>query len=289
METNGTGRVGSAGTGSGGTGECPLCDGTGFRMEERPVATSKGGGKGKLRVAVRCDCQTEQQAAHGLTRARLPKRYEHCSLDNFETRFREADASLAEALLTARGFVRDYPAYTEGKGMLLVGTVGVGKTHLAVGVLDALVRQKGATGLFCDYRDLLKQIQHSYNPQTAVTEMDVLQPVFDAEVLVLDELGASKPTEWVWDTVAHILNTRYNDKRTTILTTNYLNLPPPSGSGTGAGSGAAARVRDETLGDRVGERMRSRLMEMCVTIEMRGPDWRQSLKRATFGGERFRG
>jgi DNA replication protein DnaC len=276
METNGSGAARGR---HGDADECPLCDGTGLRMEERPVRN----GSGKLRVAVPCDCRTERRAAHGLTRARVPKRYEHCSLENFETRFREADGSLAEALLTARGFVRDYPAYTEGKGMLLVGTIGVGKTHLAVGVLDALVREKGATGLFCDYRDLLKQIQHSYNPQTAVTEMDVLQPVFDAEVLVLDELGASKPTEWVWDTVAHILNTRYNDKRTTILTTNYLNLPPPNATG------APARVRDETLGDRIGERMRSRLMEMCVTIEMRGPDWRKDLKRATFGGERFRG
>ena len=53
------------------------------------------------------------------------------------------------------------------------------------------------------------------------TEIEILRPVFEAEVLVLDELGASKPTEWVWDTVAHILNTRYNDKRTTIITTNY--------------------------------------------------------------------
>lgn len=278
METNGSGKPRT------GLEDCPVCDGTGLRMEVRPGTTASGK-PAKLRVAVPCDCRTEQRTSHGLTRARVPRRYEHCSLENFETRFREADGTLAEALLTARGFVRDYPAYTEGKGMLLVGTVGVGKTHLAVGVLDALVRQKSATGLFCDYRDLLKQIQHSYNPQTAVTEMDVLQPVFDAEVLVLDELGASKPTEWVWDTVAHILNTRYNDKRTTILTTNYLNLPPPNATG----NGAAAKMRDETLGDRIGERMRSRLMEMCVTIEMRGPDWRQSLKRATFGGERFRG
>ena len=86
--------------------------------------------------------------------------------------------------------------------------------------------ERGATGLFFDYRDLLKQVQNSYNHKVAATELEVLAPVFDAEVLVLDELGASKPTDWVWDTVAHILNTRYNDRRTTIITTNYANAAP---------------------------------------------------------------
>jgi DNA replication protein DnaC len=97
-------------------------------------------------------------------------------------------------------------------------------------------------------------------------------------VLVLDELGASKPTDWVWDTVAHILNTRYNDRRTTIITTNYANAGP-----LGTESGPRAFVREETLGDRIGERMRSRLQEMCVVVEMQGEDFRQKVKRASFG------
>ncbi len=113
--------------------------------------------------------------------------------------------------------------------------------------------ERGATGLFYDYRDLLKQVQNSYNAQVRETELEILRPVFDAEVLVLDELGASKPTDWVWDTVAHILNTRYNDRRTTIITTNYANAGP-----LGTEAGGRTLVREETLGDRIGERMRSR-------------------------------
>ncbi len=89
----------------------------------------------------------------------------------------------------------------------------MGKTHLAVGILKKLIRERGVQGIFCDYRELLKEVQNSYNPSVAATELGILRPVFEAEVLVLDELGASKPTEWVWDTVAHILNTRYNDRR----------------------------------------------------------------------------
>ena len=112
---------------------------------------------------------------------------------------------------------------------MFVGTAGLGKTHLAVGVLQRLVRERGVKGMFCDYRELLKNIQNSYNSQVNTTELELLKPVFSAEVLVLDDLGAQKPNEWVWDTVALILNTRYNDKLTTIITTNYADLPAGGG------------------------------------------------------------
>jgi len=96
---------------------------------------------------------------------------------------------------------------------------------------------------------------------------------------VLDDLGAQKPNEWVWDTVALILNTRYNDKQTTIITTNYPDLP----AGGGGLTDAERAAREATLGDRIGDRMRSRLAEMCVRVEMAGEDFRQSVKRARFG------
>jgi DNA replication protein DnaC len=232
-----------------------------------------------------CECRLAQRAHRLLGRARIPKRYEHCTLDSFETHFQGANGSLAKALLTGRKFAEGYPLETDGRGLLLTGTIGVGKTHLAVGILQALVADKGATGLFYDYRELLKQIQNSYNRQVAATELEILAPVFDAEVLVLDELGASKPTDWVWDTVAHILNTRYNDKRTTIITTNHANQPPLGAelaAGSQAFAAARAAAREETLGDRIGERMRSRLQEMCVVVELQGQDFRQTVRKASF-------
>jgi DNA replication protein DnaC len=218
-----------------------------------------------------------------LGQAQIPRRYEHCTLEEYVTDFASADRSLKLAHLHARRFVEGYPAETGGRGLLLTGSIGVGKTHLAVGILQALVAERGAVGLFCDYRDLLKQVQNSYNKNALSTELEILQPVFEAEVLVLDELGASKPTDWVWDTVAHILNTRYNNCRTTIITTNYANLPP-LGAGEGGGPVLAARAatREETLGDRIGERMRSRLQEMCVPVDMRGGDFRQRVRNASF-------
>jgi DNA replication protein DnaC len=227
-----------------------------------------------------CECRFEQRIVRLVELASIPRRYQHCSFDSYEPRFTGADPTLTAAHLTARRFVDGYPVTTEGHGLLLTGSIGVGKTHLAVGILQSLIVEKGVRGLFCDYRELLKEIQHSYNPQVLTTELDILRPVFEAEVLILDELGASKPTEWVWDTVAHILNTRYNDKRTTIITTNYADQPP--GGGTPMTMPQRA-MREETLGDRIGERMRSRLAEMCVVIEMRGDDFRQHARKARFG------
>ena len=230
-----------------------------------------------------CECRYAARIAALMERARIPKRYQHCSFESYEANFPGADASLGNAHRMARQFVDGYPVTTEGRGLLLTGSIGVGKTHLAVGILQSLILEKAVRGLFCDYRELLKEIQHSYNPQVATTELEILRPVFEAEVLVLDELGAAKPTEWVWDTVAHILNTRYNDKRTTIITTNYADAAPGSMASGGAAAGARAAAREETLGDRIGERMRSRLAEMCVTIRMTGADFRQGVGRARFG------
>jgi DNA replication protein DnaC len=224
--------------------------------------------------ATRCECVLKLQGARLLEAARIPRRYRHCELSNFEHEgpFR----SLASAYMAAMRFVQEFPL--ENAGLLLVGPIGCGKTHLAVGIAKELMAQKATACLFYDYRELLKEIQNSYNASVQVTEMDVLRPVFDAEVLVLDELGAAKPTEWVWDTVSHILNTRYNDKRTTIISTNYQDLPP---TGAEPVSAAERAKREETLGDRIGERMRSRLHEMCRVVRVEGEDFRMKYKSAS--------
>ncbi|ADW70490.1 ATP-binding protein [Granulicella tundricola] len=249
---------------------CPHCNDSGLRTFTREDGE---------RFVRDCSCRVERRVRRMIARSHIPRRYEHCSLDSFETDFKDATRSLKTAHFSARKFVESYPIETGGTGLLLTGSIGVGKTHLAVGILQALVAERGATGLFVDYRELLQKVKNSYNPQVQSTELEILKPVFDAEVLILDELGASKPSEWVWDTVAHILNTRYNDRRTTIITTNYANAAPLDGTVKELGRAA----REESLGDRIGERMRSRLQEMCVVVEMHGVDFRQTVNLARFG------
>jgi DNA replication protein DnaC len=245
---------------------CPLCDGTGWKSVSQ---------NGDRRVT-RCDCRLKARASSLLEGAHIPRRYEHCELPSFTTDFPGAHPSLALAHISATKFAQEYdPA--DGTGLLLIGKIGTGKTHLGVGILKELILTRGVACLFYDYRELLKEIQNSYNASVQTTELEVLRPVFETEVLFLDELGAVKPTEWVWDTVSLILNTRYNNNRTTIITTNFDDQPPG-----GMMSSVKAAAREETLGDRIGERMRSRLHEMCRIIKLDGLDFRQKFRSANF-------
>ena len=249
-------------------GVCTVCGGTGWK----PVGPEASG-----RGVVRCDCMAQASFDRRWRAARIPARYQHCDFSSFQANVHDEPAwnqSLSAARLQAEAFVRDFlPGRTEF-GLLFMGPSGVGKTHLGVAVLRALL-ERGTEALFCDFRELLKTIQDSYNPVSQATEMQVLSPVLESEVLLLDDLGASKPSAWVQDTVAHIINTRYNDRRVTLITTNYLDAPTTRAVGSGT-------VREDTLADRIGERMRSRLYEMCRVIEMRAEDFRRRVKQAQY-------
>lgn len=247
--------------------QCDICGGTGWMMVEVP---------GKARRATRCECFLRGRAERLLKLSGIPPRYENCTLDSFDHVVRDGgDQSRATALLAAEHFVENYPV--ERRGLLFIGPIGTGKTHLAVGIIQALIRNKGIHCLFCDYRELLKEIQNSYNPSVDATELGILNPVLEAEVLVLDELGAVRPSQWVWDTVSYVVNDRYNQKKTTIITTNFPDLPARSTEVVEAfsqGERAKAAAREETLGDRITDRMRSRLHEMCRIIQLEGSDYR---------------
>ena len=213
----------------------------------------------------RCACRTVSRTSSLADASRIPRRYDECNFDSYFP----LNPSQEAALMFARRVADEYPNLDIG--LLFIGTCGIGKTHLAVSILKALL-EKNIPCLFYDFRDLLKEIQDSWNSQTQTSEMDILSAVYQAEVLVLDELGASKPTEWVKDTMTHVINKRYNDKKVTIFTSNYLD--------------AKTNPYDETLQERVGVRLRSRLHEMCKVITITGDDYRKTVKQA---GIRFNG
>ena len=264
--------------------ECAKCQGTGWRVVPRNDGTP-----GK--VAVACDCSVADRAAHLVERARIPKRYEHCDFESYETNLAggaytpEAERALKQAKLQAGCFAREYPVVEES-GLLFMGNAGVGKTHLAVAILRELLK-KGHSGYFCEYGKLLREIQNSYNATSQATEMSILEPVLKTEVLVIDDLGVIKPSDWVRDVIGFILNTRYSDasqdlnhRRCTIITTNYLDEPRDKKAPAKDPSGRSVEVREDKLADRIGARTRSRLYEMCKTVEVAAPDFRREVRQA---------
>jgi DNA replication protein DnaC len=259
--------------------DCLICRGTGWKLVPRD-----GGASGSM--ATPCECGIAERSKNTIDRARIPKRYEHCDFESYITDLTDGKTwtaqhaqSMSNAKLMTKGFVGSYPGSSE-KGLLLIGPSGVGKTHLAVAALKELIH-RGHAGLFCDYRELLKEIQSSYNPASESTEMGILEPIRTVEILVLDDLGASKPSDWVRDIVGIVLNARYNEKRTTIITTNYVDNPATEGEVARLPNGKlVSPVREDSLEQRIGTRMRSRLYEMCRTVEVFAPDFRREKTQA---------
>ena len=242
---------------------CPLCFGTGTRVDP-------------TRGAMICDCRRSDRGTRPLDAARIPPRFRDCSFHNY---FPKNDSQYFAHSFASR-LVDEYPAVETG--LLFMGPVGVGKTHLAIAVLRELIEKKGAGCLFYESGSLLKAIQDSYNPVSQTSEMRVLAPVYQAEVLVLDELGATVPTNWVRDTLYQIINTRYNHKKLTIFTTNYfdearmVNAEPEPESKRR--TFASSRMQElTTLEERIGTPLRSRLYEMCKKVMIEGEDYRKRL------------
>jgi len=249
---------------------CPRCGGTGYvHLEEDGV-----------RRAARCACRQQLKEEDRLTTLDIPPRFQHCAID--ETRegqgfHTHTHPSLELAKGMARTFIREYPDVKQG--LLFMGRCGVGKTHLAVAILKALALEKGVTGRFCDFHQLLREIKNSYNPVSGISEKQLLEPICGTRVLVLDDLGAEKPSPWVIDTLHFVINQRYLRQLTTLITTNFPDTPPqPERTGHEESPTVPTYAR-ETLAERIGYRLRSRLYEMCRVIQMDGRDYRREIDR----------
>jgi DNA replication protein DnaC len=248
---------------------CPACQGRGWRLVETAERS----------YARRCDCWLAAEPERRLRRAGVPSGLWHCELASFEP---EHHPQLDFARRKAEEFVDTYPL-SGGAGLLFHGPAGTGKTHLVVAIVRELVLRKSASARLLDFRVLLKTIQESWNPVSETSEKEVLRQVAEVDLLALDDLGAEKPSPWVRETVAYVINERYTRAKPVLITTN-LKLGAPTKESEQPRRDMARRqgfpdLNVDYLEDRVGVSTLSRLLEMCLPVPLTAvADYRRTIK-----------
>ena len=257
------------------SGGCARCLGVGFVYETV-------GGRERVRP---CACRTERKDERGsLEACRIPFRYRSCTLGNFAPRAASQRHAYERALAYCGGF--PHAGAGDGLGLLFWGPAGSGKTHLAAGILMELVVSKGISGRFWDFKMLVTEISRSFDKGSGTTVMDPLRSALDAELLLLDDLASQRIPDWAHNTLFEIVNTRYMARRPTLVTTAFEDVDRDQAAD------AHPMRRREFLIDRIGQRVRSRLLEMCVFVPMQEPGLpeapRRSFPPSTLAGMRRR-
>lgn len=251
---------------------CPQCRGIGGFEVELPSGN---------RAWKTCGCQKLERRMEMFRKARIPSRFATKTLNAFAPND-ETQMKVRTHLYKMFQESSSSPAFQPGDpGMLLMGPPGVGKTHLMVSLIRNLILERGIPCRFQDFGLLLSDLRDAYSRD--VSEMKVLNPLIQVDVLLLDDLAKGRNSKWELGIIDTLVSCRYNAGRTTLLTTNYTDLPETTlrerFRGRGMAEGEELMLRD-TLIERVGDRIYSRLSEMCSFFYIKGIDYRQKMSGA---------
>lgn len=241
-------------------GRCPDCRGSGFVAPQ-----------GADRFARKTHCRHLQlsEAIARFERAGLPARFAEAAAKPF----RHRDDAQLMALGAAMDLQKDFDTASDNRGLVLHGPVGRGKTHLLAWLVRRLIFEKGATARFVEFSHLLSDLRASFDRGTPASQL--VTKLVDVDVLVIDELGKGRCTEWEMTVVDELVSRRYNAGRAILASTNF-----SPGEATGRQtSNFALPEKNVTLGDRVGNRVYSRLVEVCAFVGLPGQDYRTVLRR----------
>ena len=225
---------------------CPLgvCEGNGWILQDD-------------NTTIECACR-ERQIGKAISRGMgtgIPKKFRGVSFD------RKPIADLDPFVLRpVRAFVDDIERNVEaGRGMWFMGDIGTGKTSLAMLVSLAAEKAGKSVAVFPVTR-LLSEIKDTYDSTSTGSYMSLFRRLCSVDVLHLDDLGVEKRTEWVLEQLYSIVNERWQDERSIVVTSNIVDL--------------------DELRNQIGARTVSRLQEMCEVYPVMGADLRQQESRA---------
>lgn len=242
---------------------CPMCNGTGYARKEVNGEVTMG----------RCRCQMLHDRVHMFNQAAIPARYMHATFLSFaqtpEGRIKELHPSAIRAMGRASQWVDGFQPEEANQGLVLYGHVGRGKTHLLIATIRELIFAKGVPVRFIEFSRLLSSLKAGYSEGRS--DAPLLAELAEIPVLAIDELGKGRLSDWELTIIDEVVSRRYNGMGCTLATTNY---DPGAPSGAAPPNLSTATQATQTLGDRVGDRVYSRLTQVVEFVELDGRDHR---------------
>jgi DNA replication protein DnaC len=253
--------------------DCQVCGNTGYARGVKEATFSEKVGKRSYDVVSPCECRTRLKRLERFAEAGLPGVLSHADFDGY----RPYSESQHDACQVARAFADGFGRGRPERGFILSGTVGTGKTHLLSAVLAQVTLVHGVRARYQEISLLYADIRRGFRDGKSGGE--IIGPLSEVDVLAIDELGKGRGSQFEMETLDELIARRYNAGKLTLFATNYSlerepQAPRPSGrapsgyTSTQDAREAAASRESLVLRERVGERIFSRLCDMCTFVEL---------------------